>query len=297
MNHLLTIKQLTLDDIQRLLDKAESYLASARSAKKILQDKIIVNVFFEHSTRTLTSFEMAAKTLGAHVIVINCEYSSITKGETFLDTIKTIDAMKPDAIVVRHPHSGAAELFAQEVSCKIINAGDGGHEHPTQALIDALVIRKHYGKIAGLNIAICGDILHSRVARSNVILLNKMGANIRLVGPKTLLPKEINLPLQLFYNMEQAIVDCDVIMMLRIQHERMKSSYIPSLGEFASLYGLNYTKLGKAKDNVLVMHPGPINRGVEITSPLADDLKYSAILEQVHSGVAVRQAVFDLLLG
>lgn len=298
--HLLGIEGLSSTDITAILDCAEVHFNVGRQPNKkqaLLEGRTVINLFFEDSTRTRTSFELAGKRLGADVINMQVASSSLKKGETLLDTAMTLNAMNPDFIAVRHGESGAVELLSRKVKCAVINGGDGSHEHPTQALLDALAIRKKRGRIEGLTVAICGDILHSRVARSNILLLTTMGANVRLIAPPTLLPPNpTKLGVKTYTNMREGLQDCDIIMMLRIQQERMKTSFIPSLGEFFRFYGLNAEKLAYAKEDALVMHPGPINRGVEIDSDIADDINRSIILDQVEMGVAIRQAIFELLL-
>lgn len=299
--HLLGIEGLSASDISYILDCAEKHIDAGRQAHKkqsLLSGRTVINLFFEDSTRTRTSFELAAKRLGADVINMQVATSSIKKGETLIDTAMTLNAMNPDFIAVRHGESGAVELLSRKVKCAVINGGDGSHEHPTQALLDALTIRRKRGTIAGLTVAICGDILHSRVARSNMLLLTTMGAKVRVIAPPTLLPLEPGVlkDIQIFHDMREGLRGCDIIMMLRIQKERMQSSFIPSMGEFFRFYGLNAAKLAYAKEDALVMHPGPINRGVEIDSDIADDINRSIILDQVEMGVAVRQAIFEVLL-
>jgi len=297
--HLLGIENLSVENITAILDLAEGYIEKNRQVDKkhvILKGRTLINLFFENSTRTRMSFELAGKRLGADVINMSVASSSVKKGETLIDTAMTINAMHPDFIVVRHPESGAVHLLSHKVNCAVINAGDGSHEHPTQALLDALTIRRKKGRIAGLKVAICGDIIHSRVARSNILLLKKMGAEVNIVAPATLMPpRPEKLGAKVFYNMREAIKDCDIIMMLRIQMERMESNFIPSVREYFHFYGLDESKLSLAKPDALIMHPGPINRGVEIDTRLADDLNRSVILEQVEMGVAVRQAVLEIL--
>ncbi len=297
--HLLGVKDLTAKDITAILDLAEDYVALNRQKDKkraTLRGSTLINLFFENSTRTRTSFELAGKRLSADVINMQVATSAVEKGETLLDTAMTLNAMHPDFITVRHPESGAVQLLSHKVKCSVINAGDGCHEHPTQALLDALTIRRRVGKIKGLKIAICGDILHSRVARSNIYLLTTMGAEVRIIAPPTLMPPfAATLGAKVFYSMKKGIKDVDVIMMLRLQRERMSGSYVPSFAEYFHLYGLDYKKLKLAKPDVFVMHPGPINRGVEIDSELADDINRSVILDQVEMGVAVRQAILELL--
>ncbi|NDF11271.1 MAG: aspartate carbamoyltransferase catalytic subunit [Proteobacteria bacterium] len=297
--HLLAISDLSVKDIEQILALSETYVQTNRSNNKknpILKGQTLINLFFENSTRTRTSFELAGKRMGVDVINMNVESSSTAKGETLLDTAMTLNAMHPDFITVRHAESGAVQLLSQKVKCAVINAGDGWHEHPTQALLDALTIQKRRGKIKGLTVAICGDILHSRVARSNIALLNKMGARVRVVAPPTLMPLYVEtLGVEPFYEMERGLKNVDVVMMLRLQKERMTGNYISSTSEYFHFYGLDRTKLSVAKDDVFVMHPGPMNRGVEIDSELADDINRSVILDQVEMGVAVRQAVLELL--
>lgn len=298
-NHLLGIEGLTRDEIVLLLDLSESYVAQNRQADKklsLLRGRTLINLFFENSTRTRTSFELAGKRLGGDVINMTVATSSIKKGETLIDTAMTLNAMHPDVLVVRHPESGAVRLLADKVDCSVINGGDGKHEHPTQALLDALTIRRRKGKINGLTVAICGDVAHSRVARSNIQLLNIMGARVRVVAPPTLLPSHIDrLGVEVFYDMALGLKDCDIVMMLRLQTERMQGSFVPSVREYFHFFGLDYEKLRHAKPDALVMHPGPMNRGVEIDSELADDIDRSMIRDQVEMGVAVRMAVLDAL--
>jgi aspartate carbamoyltransferase catalytic subunit len=253
-----------------------------------------MNLFFEDSTRTRTSFELAAKRLGGDVINMSVATSSIQKGESLIDTALTLNAMHPDALIVRHPHSGAVELLSQKVACSVINGGDGSHEHPTQALLDALTIRRRKKRIGGLIVAICGDVAHSRVARSNIHLLTTMGARVRAVGPPTLVPRSIaRMGVEIFHDMREGLKDCDIVMMLRLQLERMHGTYVPSLRENFHFYGLDYDKLANARPDALIMHPGPINRGVEIDTAVADDVERSVITEQVEMGVAVRMACLE----
>ncbi len=296
---LLGVAGLTEAQVNYLLDKAEIYAAQNRRVVKrtnLLEGRTLVNLFFEASTRTRTSFELAAKRLGADVINMSAEGSSIKKGETLIDTAMTLNAMHPDVLVVRHQDSGAVALLSKKVDCAVINAGDGSHEHPTQALLDALTIRRRKGKIAGLHVAICGDIVHSRVARSNIQLLHIMGAHVRVVAPPTLLPAAAaNLGVEVHHDMRRGLRDVDIVMMLRLQSERMQGSFVPSVREYFHFYGLDYEKLGYAKPDAMVMHPGPMNRGVEIDTEIADDISRSAIAEQVEMGVAVRMAVLDAL--
>ncbi|MFQ5346588.1 MAG: aspartate carbamoyltransferase catalytic subunit [Rhodothalassiaceae bacterium] len=296
--HLLGIEGLTAQEITFLLDVAEGYAGTARpaTAPRPLAGLTQINLFFEASTRTLMSFEIAGKRLGMDTVSFAVTASSIKKGETLLDTAQTLNAMRPDVLVVRHAHSGAVSLLAEKVHCAVINAGDGRHEHPTQALLDALTIRRRKGRLAGLTVAICGDITHSRVARSNIYLLNAMGARVRVVAPPTLLPRECErLGVAVHHHMRDGLADCDVVMMLRLQKERMQGAFVPSEREFYHFYGLTPDKLARARRDVLVMHPGPMNRGVEIATAVADDLAHSAIEEQVEMGVAVRMACLDVL--
>ena len=282
-----------------LLDLADSYVEQNRKPNKalsLLQGRTVINLFFESSTRTRTSFELAGKRLGADVINMSVSTSSIKKGETLIDTAMTLNAMHTDVLVVRHSDSGAVKLLSEKVNCAVMNAGDGSHEHPTQALLDALTIRRRKGRLQGLTVAICGDVLHSRVARSNILLLHTMGARVRVIGPPTLLPSAIDrFGVEVFHDMRQGLADCDIVMMLRLQTERMQGRFVPSVREYFHFFGLDREKLAAAKDDALVMHPGPMNRGVEIDSELADDLDRSAIREQVEMGVAVRMACIDLL--
>ena len=297
--HLLGIEQLKQIEILEILDCAEKYVKLNRETKKnsnILSGLTQINMFFENSTRTQASFELAGKRLGADVMNMAMQASSIKKGETLIDTALTLNAMNPDLIVVRHPQSGAVKLLAEKVNCSVINAGDGFHEHPTQALLDALTIRRTKGRLQSLSIAICGDIAHSRVARSNLLLLNKLGNRIRLIGPRTLMPSGVSeLGAEVFEDMYLGLNDVDVVMMLRLQNERMDGSFVPSRREYYHRWGLNSEKLSCAKKDVIVMHPGPMNRGVEIDGILADDINHSVIQDQVEIGVAVRMAVMELL--
>jgi aspartate carbamoyltransferase catalytic subunit len=299
MRHLLAIEGLAPTTIAELLDLAESYALLNRSGKTqrdVLRGRTLINLFFEDSTRTRTSFELAGKRLGADVLNMSVSTSSVKKGETLLDTASTLNAMQCDLLVVRHDQSGAPNLLAQKVEAAVINAGDGTHEHPTQALLDALTIRRHRGKLEGLTIAICGDIGHSRVARSNIHLLNAMGSTVRVVGPPTLIPAAIEeLGVTVFHDMRSGLAGADVVMMLRLQKERMTRNLVPSSREYFRFYGLDAEKLAVAKPDALVMHPGPMNRGVEIDSAVADDPAHSVIREQVEMGVAVRMAVLDRL--
>jgi aspartate carbamoyltransferase catalytic subunit len=297
--HLLGIEGLSAADIASLLDLADTYVDQNRRVDKkgsVLRGRTQINLFFEASTRTQSSFELAGKRLGADVMNMSVSSSSIKKGETLIDTAMTLNAMHPDLIIIRHGDSGAVELLAQKVSCSVINAGDGSHEHPTQALLDALTIRRRKGRLEGLTVAICGDILHSRVARSNILLLNTMGARVRVIAPPTLLPNGIDrFGVEVFHDMRKGLEGCDIVMMLRLQLERMSGSYVPSQREYFHYYGLDYDKLASAKPDALIMHPGPMNRGVEIDSAVADDINRSVIREQVEMGVAVRMAVLDAL--
>ncbi len=296
--HLLAIGDLSHTEILSLLDLSGKYVEVSRQIDKrhaMLSGRTQVNLFFEPSTRTQSSFEIAGKRLGADVMNMAVGSSALSKGETVLDTAMTINAMHPDFLVVRHPSSGAVELLAQKVSCSVINAGDGQHEHPTQALLDALTIRRRKTRIEGLVVAICGDVLHSRVARSNIHLLNQLGARVRLVAPSTLLPAGIqNFGVEIYRNMAEGLAGADVVMMLRLQLERMSGAFVPSAREYYRFFGLNAEKLRFAKPDALVMHPGPMNRGIEIDSDVADGVQ-SVIREQVEMGVAVRMAVLDAL--
>ncbi|MGR3660018.1 MAG: aspartate carbamoyltransferase catalytic subunit [Paracoccaceae bacterium] len=297
--HLLGIEQLHPDEISTLLDLADRYAELNRLSgpnDKVLSGLTQVNMFFENSTRTLASFELAGKRLGATVMNMAMEASSIKKGETLIDTALTLNAMHPDLLVVRHPHSGAVNLLAEKVNCAVLNAGDGRHEHPTQALLDALTIRRSKGRLHRLTVAICGDIAHSRVARSNIFLLGKMENRIRLIAPPTLIPPGAeNWGVEVYDNMAEGLKDADVVMMLRLQKERMDGAFIPSEREYFHRFGLDAEKMRHAKDDAIVMHPGPMNRGVEIDGDLADDLNRSHIQEQVEMGVAVRMAAMELL--
>ena len=300
LEHLLGIEPLQPQQIKKILDLADYYADQNRinaQNNNALAGCTQVNMFFEHSTRTQASFEIAGKRLGADVMNMSMEASSIKKGETLIDTALTLNAMRPDLLVVRHPHSGAVDLLAQKVNCAVLNAGDGSHEHPTQALLDALTIRRSKGRLQRLNIAICGDVAHSRVARSNIILLGKMENRLRLVGPSTLMPSNIKeFGVEVFYDIKQGLRDVDVVMMLRLQRERMDGGFIPSEREYYHRYGLDAKKLSYAKPDAIVMHPGPMNRGVEIDGEIADDLRHSVIQEQVEMGVAVRMAAMDILM-
>jgi aspartate carbamoyltransferase catalytic subunit len=297
--HLLAIEGLEPPYIGDLLDLAESYALLNRSGKTqrdLLRGRTLINLFFEDSTRTRTSFELAGKRLGADVINMSVSTSSVNKGETLLDTASTLNAMHCDLLVVRHGQSGAPALLSQKVDAAVINAGDGTHEHPTQALLDALTIRRRKGRIEGLVVAICGDVLHSRVARSNIHLLLTMGARVRIVGPPTLIPAEADrFGVEVFHDMRTGLAGADVVMMLRLQKERMTGGLVPSSREFFRFFGLDAEKLAVARPDAIVMHPGPMNRGVEIDSAIADDPVRSVIGEQVEMGVACRMAVLDVL--
>lgn len=297
MKHLLSIDDLTNAEVEQILQRAKHHIAINNQKNKhqeTLLGRTLINLFVETSTRTLTSFELAAKRLSADVITMNVEKSSITvKGETLADTAMTLNAMQPDFIVIRHNQSGQVQELAEYMDCSVINAGDGTNEHPTQALVDAATIKDAFGKIEGLNIAICGDILHSRVARSNISLLTRLGANVRVIAPQFFLPENISVPA--FTSMSEGLVGVDVVMMLRVQNERMQASEVPSPAEYYAEYGLTRQKLALAKPNAKVMHPGPINRGVEIADEVADDRNCSLILEQVHTGVSIRQALLEFL--
>ncbi|WP_438955541.1 aspartate carbamoyltransferase catalytic subunit [Cognatiyoonia sp.] len=296
--HLLGIEHLDSSDITTLLDLADQYADRPTDIahRSVLAGMAQINMFFENSTRTQASFEIAGKRLGADVMNIAMQASSIKKGETLIDTALTLNAMHPDLLVVRHPNSGAVDLLAQKVNAAVLNAGDGKHEHPTQALLDALTIRRAKGRLHRLSVAICGDITHSRVARSNIWLLGKMENRIRLIGPPTLMPSQIGeFGVEVFDNIEDGLKDVDVVMMLRLQKERMDGGFIPSEREYYHRYGLNAAKLAHAKDDAIVMHPGPMNRGVEIDGTIADDINRSVIQTQVEMGVAVRMAAMHLL--
>ncbi len=297
---LLTIRDLTAEEITLILDTAESMKEIAsRDIKKVpaLRGKTVINLFYEASTRTRTSFEIAGKWLSADVINISTSASSVAKGESLLDTGRTLQAMHPDVVVIRHAAAGAPKILADALAASIINAGDGAHEHPTQALLDLFTIRERLGRLAGLKVAIVGDIAHSRVARSNLHGMRKVGMEVRLCGPATLLPRHAEaLGAAVTTKMDEAIRDVDIIMMLRIQRERMGSGFLPSLREYSRLFGLTVERLKRAKEGVLIMHPGPMNRGVEIAPEVADG-PYSIILDQVTNGVAVRMALLFLLTG
>jgi len=297
--HLLGIEGLQPWEILFLLDEAEQWVALNRETAKHddrLSGLTLINAFFENSTRTLLSFEIAGKRLGADVVNMTVAASSVKKGETLIDTAITLNAMRADMLVIRHDASGAVQLIADKVDCPVLNAGDGRHEHPTQALLDALTIRRRKGRIAGLTVAICGDVLHSRVARSNILTLTALGADVRVVGPPTLLPAAVErMGVTRFTDFDKGLDGADVVMMLRLQRERMSGGFVPSLREYHAFYGLTPERLAHAAPDALVMHPGPMNRGVEIASVVADDLDRSAIPEQVEMGVAVRMACLDVL--
>ena len=297
--HLLAIADLDRFEAENLLDRAEKFapLLDERIKKlDTLRGRTLINLFFENSTRTQSSFELAGKRMGADVVNMSVKSSSVAKGETLIDTAATLNAMRPDLLVVRHGSSGAAELLSRKVDCAVINAGDGKHEHPTQALLDAFSIRSRLGNVEGLTIAICGDVLHSRVARSNVALLTLLGAQVRLIGPPTLMPAGAEKwGATVFHDMRAGLKDADVVMMLRVQRERMAGGFFPSAREFFWFYGLDEDKLRHAKPGALVMHPGPMNRGVEIDSVIADNPSVSLIETQVRMGVAVRMAVLEAL--
>ena len=297
--HLLGIGHLSPDDIELLLERADRAVAISRQSEKktsTLRGRTQINLFYEASTRTQSSFELAGKRLGADVMNMSVASSSVKKGETLIDTAITLNAMRPDILIIRHQSAGAAALLAQKVGCSVVNAGDGAHEHPTQALLDALTIRRAKGPLSKLIVAICGDILHSRVARSNIILLNALGAQVRAVAPSTLLPSGVErMGVVVHRNMAEGLKDADVVMMLRLQRERMEGAFVPSVREYFRYFGLDADKLKAAKPDALVMHPGPMNRGVEIASEIADGPQ-SVIQEQVEMGVAVRMAVMEALL-
>ena len=296
--HLLGIQDLKVSEIKHILNEAQQFIDLNRSKNKksdILKGKTQINLFFEPSTRTQSSFELAGKRLGADVMSMNITNSAIKKGETLIDTAMTLNAMHPDIIVIRHQDSGACNLLSQKVNCAVLNAGDGRREHPTQALLDALTIINRKKSIEGLKIAICGDILHSRVARSNIYLLTMLGANVNIIGPTNLLPKDLDkFGVNIFTDMKKGVRDCDIVMMLRLQNERMSSSYLSSNREYYEYYGLSPEKLEFAKTDALIMHPGPMNRGIEIDTMLADDINKSVIKEQVELGVAVRMACLKI---
>ena len=298
--HLVETADLNKKEIEFILDEAKKFINfNKKRVKKsnLLEGRTVFNLFFEDSTRTRTSFEVAAKRLGADLINVAVKDSSINKGETLLDTMTTINSMNPDVLIVRHPEEGISKRISNNVDACVINAGDGSHEHPTQALLDALTIKNRFNNFSKLQIAICGDILHSRVARSNIIILSKLGAKINVIGPKQWLPKNINkLPVDVYTDMKKGLKNCDIVMMLRIQKERIVGKIMPNQKTYFNKYGLDYNKLKYAKKNAFVMHPGPMNRGVEIDSKLADDITRSLIQEQVAMGVAIRMACLDILI-
>ena len=297
--HFLSVLDLNPVEVAGLLDLADGFVSLNRQTSKkldLLKGRTLMNLFFENSTRTQSSFELAGKRLGADTVNMSPRSSSISKGETLIDTAVTLNAMQPDILIVRHSSSGAASLLSQKVSCSVVNAGDGQHEHPTQALLDALSLRRAFGRIAGLKVAICGDVLHSRVARSNVGLLQMMGAHVRLVGPPTLMPSQADRwGVEVITDLRKGIEGCDVVMMLRLQLERMDGVMAPSQREYFRFWGLDREKLAHAAPHVRVMHPGPMNRGVEIDSDVADDLNVSLIQDQVEMGVAARMAILASL--
>ena len=296
--HLLGIQDLSINDVNLILDEASTFIDLNKSKNKKLDSlsgKTQINLFFEPSTRTQSSFELAGKRLGADVMSMNITNSAIKKGETLIDTAMTLNAMHPDLIVIRHQDSGACNLLSQKVNCAVINAGDGRREHPTQALLDALTIITRKKTIEGLRIAICGDILHSRVARSNIYLLNMLGAEVNIIAPTNLMPKDIEkFGVNIFSDMKEGLKGCDIVMMLRLQNERMSSSFLASNREYYEYFGLTQDKLSFAKNDALIMHPGPMNRGIEIDTKLADDINKSVIREQVELGVAVRMACLKI---
>ena len=296
--HLLGIQDLSISDVNLILSQAKQFINLNKSKNKkleTLRGKTQINLFFEPSTRTQSSFELAGKRLGADVMSMNIVNSAIKKGETLIDTAMTLNAMHPDLIVIRHQDSGACNLLSQKVNCSVINAGDGRREHPTQALLDALTIIEKKEKIQGLKIAICGDILHSRVARSNIYLLTMLGAEVNIISPTNLMPEDIEkFGVSVFSDMKKGLKECDIVMMLRLQNERMTSSFLSSNREYYEYYGLTQDKLSCAKDDALIMHPGPMNRGIEIDTNLADDINRSVIKEQVELGVAVRMACLKI---
>jgi len=298
--HLVETADLNKKEIEFFLNEAKKFISfNKKRIKKnnLLEGRTIFNLFFEDSTRTRTSFEVAAKRLGADIINVAVKDSSINKGETLLDTMTTINSMNPDVLIIRHPEEGISKRISINVDACVINAGDGSHEHPTQALLDALTIKNRFKNFSKLQIAICGDILHSRVARSNIIILSKLGAKINVIGPKEWLPKNIKkLPVTVYTDMKKGLKNCDIVMMLRIQKERIVGKIMPNQKIYFNKYGLNYNKLKYAKKNAFVMHPGPMNRGIEIDSKLADDVTRSLIQEQVAMGVAIRMACLDILI-
>ena len=296
---LLSINELSESEIISIINNANSYYHDNKitSKKKVLNNFTQINLFFESSTRTQVSFEIAGTLLGANVVNFPFNNSSQSKGETLLDLAATLNSMNPDILIIRHPNSGAVQLISEKVDCPVVNAGDGNHEHPTQALLDILTIKKRIGRIDNLKIAICGDIAHSRVARSNIFCHKKLGNKIRVIGPKTLIPKDIDkLGVQVFYNMIEGLRDIDVVMVLRLQKERMDGGYFSSEREYFHLYGLDDRKMKYAKPSAIIMHPGPMNRGIEIDGDLADNLDKSVITMQVEAGLAIRMSILELLL-
>ena len=296
---LLSINELSESEIISITNNANNYYHDNKitSKKKVLNNFTQINLFFENSTRTQVSFEIAGTLLGANVVNFPFNNSSQSKGETLLDLAATLNSMNPDILIIRHPNSGAVQLISEKVDCPVVNAGDGNHEHPTQALLDILTIKKRIGRIDNLKIAICGDIAHSRVARSNIFCHKKLGNKIRVIGPKTLIPKDIDkLGVQVFYNMIEGLRDIDVVMVLRLQKERMDGGYFSSEREYFHLYGLDDRKMRYAKPSAIIMHPGPMNRGIEIDGDLADNLDKSVITMQVEAGLAIRMSVLELLL-
>ena len=296
---LLGINELSKSEIISIINNANSYYHDNKitSKKKVLNNFTQINLFFENSTRTQVSFEIAGTLLGANVVNFPFNNSSQSKGETLLDLAATLNSMNPDILIIRHPNSGAVQLISEKVDCPVVNAGDGNHEHPTQALLDILTIKKRIGRIDNLKIAICGDIAHSRVARSNIFCHKKLGNKIRVIGPKTLIPKDIDkLGVQVFYNMIEGLRDIDVVMVLRLQKERMDGGYFSSEREYFHLYGLDDRKMRYAKPSAIIMHPGPMNRGIEIDGDLADNLDKSVITMQVEAGLAIRMSILELLL-
>ena len=296
---LLSINELSKSEIISIINNANSYYNDNKisSKKKVLNNFTQINLFFENSTRTQVSFEIAGTLLGANVVNFPFNNSSQSKGETLLDLAATLNSMNPDILIIRHPNSGAVQLISEKVDCPVVNAGDGNHEHPTQALLDILTIKKRIGRIDNLKIAICGDIAHSRVARSNIFCHKKLGNKIRVIGPKTLIPKDIDkLGVQVFYNMIEGLRDIDVVMVLRLQKERMDGGYFSSEREYFHLYGLDDRKMKYAKPSAIIMHPGPMNRGIEIDGDLADNLDKSVITMQVEAGLAIRMSILELLL-
>ena len=296
---LLSINELSKSEIISIINNANSYYHDNKisSKKKVLNNFTQINLFFENSTRTQVSFEIAGTLLGANVVNFPFNNSSQSKGETLLDLAATLNSMNPDILIIRHPNSGAVQLISEKVDCPVVNAGDGNHEHPTQALLDILTIKKRIGRIDNLKIAICGDIAHSRVARSNIFCHKKLGNKIRVIGPKTLIPKDIDkLGVQVFYNMIEGLRDIDVVMVLRLQKERMDGGYFSSEREYFHLYGLDDREMKYAKPSAIIMHPGPMNRGIEIDGDLADNLDKSVITMQVEAGLAIRMSVLELLL-